>query len=170
MQPILQALSRRVARLESMLAILLMLLMVVLLLSGTVARAAGHPLIRSDEAAMLTMVWTAFIGASLGVREGSHMAIRLLPDQLGAQAALWVTRAGAALTAIFLIAFALMLWNWFDLPGLIATGGATALARETFNFIYSEPTQTLGLPKFLFWLVMPFSTLAALLHLAAGWK
>ena len=93
-----------------------------------------------------------------------------MPDQLGPRGRLWVARAASGLTATFLIAFALMLWGWFDLSGLIRTGGAGALAREKFNYVYTEPTQTLGLPKFLFWLVMPFSTLCALLHLAAGWK
>lgn len=170
LQAHLQNLSRRIARLESTLAILLMLVMTGLLLAGTIARGAGAPLIRSDEAAVLAMVWVAFIGASLGMREGSHMAIRLLPDRLGRTGELWVGRAATILSAVFLIAFAAMLWRWFDLPGLVRTGGATALARETFNHVYTEPTQTLGLPKYLFWLIMPFSTACALIHLAAGWK
>lgn len=166
----LNRISRRIARIESALAVLLMLLIALLLLGGTIARSLGRPLIRSDEAAVLLMVWIAFIGASLGIREGSHMAIGLLPDRLGEAGRIRVRRAAMLLTGLFLVAFAVMLWRWFDLPGLIRAGGGQALARETFNYIYTEPTQTLGLPKFLFWLVMPFSTACALLHLAAGWK
>lgn len=170
MQRYLQIFSDRVARVESALAILLMLLIVALLLAGTVARAVGHPLIRSDETAVLAMVWIAFIGASLGIREGTHMAIGLLPDMLGPRGRIRVGRAASLLIAAFLLTFALMLWGWFDLPGLIRAGSAAELARASFNYVYTEPTQTLDAPKYLFWLVMPFSTLCALLHLAAGWK
>lgn len=166
----LRNLSRIVARLEAGVAVALVMAIALLLFTGTVARAMGSPMIRSDEAAVLAMVWVAFIGASLGVRERTHMAIALLPDRLSASGRRWVARAAAVLTAIFLLSLGAMLWAWFDLPGLLRTGGAEGLARETFNYIYTEPTQTLGVPKFWFWLVMPFSTACALLHLAAGWE
>lgn len=163
-------LSRAIAGFEAGLLIALILFIALILLAGTAMRGLGRPLIRSDEAATLAMVWVAFIGASLAIRERRHMVIGLLPDMLGAAGRGRVNRVATLLTALFLLALSAMLWNWFDLPGLIATGSGEALARESFNFVYTEPTQTLGLPKFWFWLVMPFSTICALLHLAAGWE
>jgi len=40
----------------------------------------------------------------------------------------------------------------------------TAFQGQTFNFIYAEPTSTLGVPKYMFWLVMWLFALGATLH------
>ena len=65
----------------------------------------------------------------------------------------------------FSLAMLWFCWRWF-LPLDIASSGfdVAAFQGQTFNFIYAEPTLTLGLPKYLFWLVMWLFALGATLH------
>ncbi len=138
-----------------------------LLLANVVSRAAGRPLIWTDELAVHLMVVLALVGASLGIGMRGHMTIGLLPDRLGPRG-----RARLALLAdlsvlAFLLVMAAILWRWFDLPGLIRAGSGAALARESFNFIYSDPTNTLGLRKIWFWLALPLTCATGLVHCLA---
>lgn len=162
--------SDKIARVESAVLIVLVALIAAILLAGTLARAAGHPLTGADEAAVMAMAWTGFIGASLAVHEQAHMAIRLWPEGARPGLRLWLDRAARLVAAVFWVGLAILLWRWFDPVGLIRAGGADALAATRFNYLYTEPTQTIGLRKFWFWLVLPISTATALVHLAAGWK
>lgn len=63
--------------------------------------------------------------------------------------------------------FAACLWAWLDPVGLVRHGSPQDLARETANFVFSEPTMTLGVPTVWFWLPMVPATAGALLHLVA---
>lgn len=139
-----------------------------LLLANVVSRTAGRPLIWTDELAVHLMVMLAFVGASLGIAMQGHMTIGLLPDRLGPRG-----RAGLALLAdmsvlVFLLAIAAILWRWFDLPGLLRAGSGVELGRQSFNFVYTNPTNTLGLPKIWFWLVMPLTCATGLIHCLAA--
>jgi TRAP-type C4-dicarboxylate transport system permease small subunit len=42
-----------------------------------------------------------------------------------------------------------------------------AFQGSTFNFIYAEPTSTLGVPKWIIWLVMPIFAGGVFLHATA---
>lgn len=155
-------------RAETALGGLLVGAILVLLLANVVSRTAGRPLIWTDELAVHLMVVLAFVGASLGIALRGHMAIGLLPDRLGARG-----RAGLALLAdlsvlAFLLVLAVILWRWFDLPGLLRAGSGAALARQSFNFVYTDPTNTLGLRKVWFWLALPLTGATALIHCLAA--
>ena len=81
----------------------------------------------------------------------------------------WITRF-VDLT-IFVFA-CLMVWiclRWFMPLQLMEAGwDVKAFQGKTFNFIYAEPTNTIGLKKVWIWLVMPLFTLGALLHSGAN--
>ncbi|MTE01324.1 TRAP transporter small permease subunit [Paracoccus sp. YIM 132242] len=164
----LQRLSRAVMRAEAALGGILVGAILLLLLANVVSRSAGRPLIWTDELAVHLMVVLALVGASLGIAMKGHMAIGLLPDRLGPRG-----RAGLALLADlsmlgFLLVMAGVLWRWFDLPGLLRAGSGAALAAESFNFVYTDPTNTLGLRKIWFWLALPLTCATALLHCLAA--
>lgn len=147
---------------------LLVALILCLLLANVVSRTAGQPLIWTDELAVHLMVVLAFVAGSLGIALRGHMAIGLLPDRLGPR-----DRARLALLAdlsvlAFLLAMAVILWRWFDLPGLLRAGSGAALAEQSFNFVYTDPTNTLGLPKVWFWAILPISCATALIHCLAA--
>lgn len=139
-----------------------------LLLANVVSRAAGRPLIWTDELAVHLMVVLALVGASLGIAMRGHMTMGLLADRLGPR-----NRARLALLAdlsvlAFLLVLAAVLWRWFDLPGLLRAGSGAALAQQSFNFVYTDPTHTLGLRKIWFWLALPLTCATALIHCLAA--
>src|SRR5690606_15635845 len=123
-----------------------------------------RPLIWSDELAVQMMVWLAFIGASSAVATRRHMSMGLLPGALSARGRLMLTLASDVLVLAFLLTMGAIIWAWMDLPGLIGAGAIETYEAETFNFVWSDPTQTLGLRMMWFWLIMPASTLCAIIH------
>ncbi|MCB5410180.1 TRAP transporter small permease [Pseudogemmobacter faecipullorum] len=163
----LARLSHGVMRAEAALAASLTALIFALMLASALMRFLQQPLIQADELAVHLMVCLAFLGASLAVAQKSHMTIALLPETLPPRAALWLQLATDLAVLSFLLIMALVIWNWLDLPGLIRAGSASAYEAASFNFLYSDPTQTLGLRKIWFWLVMPLTTLTSVLHILA---
>lgn len=164
---LIQRLSRGLARAEMAAGAILVAAIFLLLMANVISRAMGHPLIWTDELAVDLMVWLAFIGASLAIASRGHMAIGLLPDALSPAARARLLLATDVLVLVFLLGMGLIIWRWLDLPGLIRAGSGAALAQETFNFIYTDPTLTLGVGKIWFWLILPVTTLTALIHALA---
>jgi TRAP-type C4-dicarboxylate transport system, small permease component len=160
-------LSAAIAWCEARFAGVLMVLILALLLTNVVSRAFGKPLIWTDELAVYLMVMAAFVGASLGLEKRQHIAVTLLSDAVSAS-----TRRKLAfivdvvLLALFAI-FAWTLWIWFDPLGVLAAEDLRTYARESFNFLYQEPTVTLGVRKFWFWLVLPVFCLTGFVHVLA---
>ena len=50
----------------------------------------------------------------------------------------------------------------------VAARSGAALASDTFNFIYTDPTLTLGVPKFWFWLIVPMTCMTGAIHALAA--
>ncbi|WP_211299356.1 TRAP transporter small permease [Pukyongiella litopenaei] len=138
-----------------------------LLLANVVSRAFGRPLIWTDELAVYLMVVGAFSGASLGIAKRHHLAVTLLADRLGPAARTNLLRVVDAVLLAILLVFGMTLWNWFDPPGVMAAENMSDYARESFNFLYQEPTTTLGIRKLWFWLIMPLFCVAGLIHVLA---
>lgn len=163
--PWLQRVSYRLARVEQVLAGLFVGLVFALLIVNISTRAFGNALYWVDEAAVVAMVWMAFLAASVSLYGRANIAVTLLTDAVPAS----VARVLAVLVDVVLLAFVLalawMLWHWFAPMQLYSVGFDTdALAAEFFNFIYQEPTQTLGISKFWLWLVLPLFALGSLVH------
>ncbi len=102
---------------------------------------------------------------SAALHHRSSVSISILSDNVPDRAKRLIRKIVDTVVFAFSLAMLWFCWRWF-LPVEIARSGfdAVAFQGQTFNFIYAEPTLTLGLPKYLFWLVMWFFALGATLH------
>ena len=135
---VLARIDSGIARAETVLIGALMLAIFGLLMLNVISRSIGSPVIWVDEAAVFLMIWVALTGASLDV-----------------------------LLFGFFLLFAVILWMWFDPITLWQAGSVREFSRATFNFLYQEPTVTLGIRKIWFWLAMPVFCLCGLVHTGA---
>lgn len=164
----LSRLSAAVLRAEKALGAALVAVIFLAMVAGAASGWLRRPLAWTDELAVHLMVCLAFLGASMAIALGQHMTVGLLPDALGPKGRARIALVNDTLLLVFLIVMAGIIWRWLDLPGLIRAGSGEALARETFSFIYTDPTQTLGIRKIWFWLIMPVTALTSLIH-ALAW-
>ena len=165
----LTSLSDRLARLERVALIALVAVLVGLILFNVATRAADVAVYWVDELAIYTMIWLVFIGGGHTVRLRRHVQVTLLlavlsgrrrrAVEIGIDLLVW----GFCLFAVWLA------WIWYDPVTLASAGFDTEVfSGETFNFIYDEPTLTIGIRKFWVWLVMPWFALAASVHAGAN--
>ncbi|TMV15382.1 TRAP transporter small permease [Arenibacterium halophilum] len=156
-----------IARAETVLIGALMLAIFGLLMLNVISRSIGSPVIWVDEAAVFLMIWVALTGASLALFARQHLAVTLLPDLLSESARHALARAVDVLLFGFFLLFAVILWMWFDPITLWQAGSVREFSRATFNFLYQEPTVTLGIRKIWFWLAMPVFCFCGLVHTGA---
>lgn len=133
-----------------------------------VSCTGGVPLIWVDELAVLLMAWIAFIGASVGLAYRQHIAVTLLPDALTATARKRLAILVDLLLLVFFAVLSVQLWSWFDPVGLWRADSIETYSMTSFNFIYQEPTVTLGMAKFWFWLVLPLFCVTSVIHILAS--
>lgn len=160
----LKRIGAQLARVEMALAGALVAAIFLLLLGNVVTRSLGMPMIWIDELAIYLMIGSGLLGASVAIARREHIAVTLLPDMVDGRAGLVFAIVIDAALLVFLVAFTVLLWFWFDPIGLWRAGSAEALASQSFNFLYQEPTTTLGLRKVWFWLILPVFAGAALFH------
>ncbi|CAD0184995.1 hypothetical protein RUESEDTHA_01879 [Ruegeria sp. THAF57] len=155
------------ARVELWSAALLALIVTVLILLNVVTRSTGNALFWVDELAIYSMVWMTFLGASAALHHRDAVSITIVTDAVSTRIKHLIDKCVDVIVFAFALAMLWFCWRWF-LPLNIVQAGfdTTAFQGQTFNFIYAEPTLTLGLPKFLFWLVMWLFALGATLHSA----
>lgn len=157
--------SGRVAGLERRAAGLCCLLVLILICANVVVRTLRVPVYWIDEAAVYAMIWMAFLAASAALQSNSHISMTLLNDKLSGRARHLLAISGSGLVLLFALCLMGLAWLWFNPVGVMRAGGDLAIfSRGTFNFIYSEPTASIGLKKFWFWLIIPWFTLSLTLH------
>lgn len=155
------------ARIELWAAAALALLVTLLILLNVVTRTMGNALFWVDELAIYAMAWMTFLGASAALHYRSSVSITLLPDALPDQYKAIIRKTVDVIVFAFAIGMLWFCWRWFLPLDLVQAGfDVAAFQGQTFNFIYAEPTTTLGVPKYLFWLVMWLFALGATLHSA----
>jgi len=161
----LGSLSAGIARIETFVGASLGAITMALILLNVVTRSFAKSLFWVDGAAIASMVWMAFLGASVALHHRETIAVTLLPDAMRGKSAQWLR---IVVDTIILIFFAILLalsWTWFDPLTLAKNGFDTkAFAAETFNFIYAEVSTTLGIPKFWLWLIVPIFSLNSSIH------
>ncbi|MEH3085326.1 MAG: TRAP transporter small permease [Xylophilus ampelinus] len=161
--------SDALLRLERRLLIVAMGLLVALILLNVVTRYSGMPLYWVDEASVYTVVWLTFIGASAMTRLRLDFAVTMLTDKLGPRAAHAAKLAASASVLFFALALVAMCWLWMDPVGIARQGfDAKEYAAESFNFLYTERTQTLEWPVWVLQLIMPIFALCMGLHALAN--
>ena len=164
----LNKISKTWARVELACAAILAVGVTLLILLNVVTRTAGAPIYWVDEAAIYTMVWMTFLGASAAIQMRQQVAITILTDVLPDGAQRIAAKLVDVAVFVFAVAMVWFCWRWFN-PWALGQAGWDVMAFQgsTFNFIYAEPTSTLGVPKWIIWLVMPISSGGMLLHALA---
>ncbi|EHK79536.1 TRAP-type small permease component [Sinorhizobium meliloti CCNWSX0020] len=163
------SLSEAMLALEKRAVAGLMCVLLALILLNVVTRYSGHPLYWVDEAAVYAMVWLAFFGGSALTRLRLDFAVTLLTDYLPPAAARWMRAASTLLVLLFALALAAFCWMWMDPVGIIRAGfDAKAFAAESFNFLYTERSQTLNWPIWAISLVIPLFAVTMTVHCAAN--
>ncbi|WP_227461320.1 TRAP transporter small permease [Cupriavidus pauculus] len=147
----------------------LMTLLVLLILLNVVTRYAGLPLYWVDEASVYSVVWLTFVGASIMTRLRLDFAVGLLTEQLGARASRAAKVVATAGVLVFGLAMIAMCWLWMDPVGIARYHfDAREYAADTFNFLYTERTQTLEWPMWALQLIIPLFSLSLSLHALAN--
>ncbi|MEG1768552.1 MAG: TRAP transporter small permease [Comamonas sp.] len=161
--------SDALLRVERWLLTFLMSLLTLLILINVVTRYGGMPLYWIDEASVYAVVWLTFVGASAMTRLRLDFAVTMVTDKLGprkAQIAKVIATSGVLFFALALFA---MCWIWMDPVGIIRKGfDAKEYAAESFNFLYTERTQTLEWPVWVLQLIMPIFAVCMSLHALAN--
>lgn len=157
------------ARVEIATAAALTVAITGLVLLNVVTRAMSASIFWVDEAAIMAMTWMTFLAASAAVHYSQSVSVTFLTDMLNARAAHVAQRAVDAVVLAFACLMLWLCWRWFLPLDLVRAGfDVQAFQGETFNFIYAEPTLTLGIRKVWLWLVMPIFALGLTLHAVAN--
>ena len=163
------ALSTAVLRAERAALTVLMGLLVLLILLNVVTRYSGTPIYWVDEAAVFTMVWLTFVGASVMTRLRMDFAVGLVSDHLPPGGAKVLKVIATLSVLVFALALVWMCWLWMDPRGIAAAGfNAKDYAEASFNFIYTERTQTLEWPTWVLQLILPIFSLTLTVHAFAN--
>ena len=154
-----------ILRCERHLLTFLMGLLMVLVLLNVVTRYAGMPLYWVDEASVYCVVWLTFVGASAMTRLRLDFAVTLLTDKLGARAVRIAKAAASGGVLVLGLALLAICWIYMDPVGLARYGfDAKEFAAESFNFLYTERTQTLNWPVWAIQLILPIFSVTLSLH------
>lgn len=130
----------------------LVLIMTVLVFANVVLRyVVGDSLSWVEELTRYMMIWAAYLGAGLALRNGSHVAVELVQDALPVRAMHLVRFAVAIAILVFL---AIVAW---------------------YGFAYSSMTMmqssaVLNLPLGLVYLAVPVGCVLSMLHLLLGFR
>jgi TRAP-type C4-dicarboxylate transport system permease small subunit len=163
------ALSGRWLRLEHRAIQGLMFLLSALILLNVATRYAGRPIYWIDESAVYSVVWLTFIGASAMTRMRLDFAVTMLTERFSERGAAIFRIIATLGVLLFGIGLLVMCWLWLDPVGIAQAGfDAREYAGQSFNFIYTERTQTLNWPTWVIYLIMPLFALSMSLHALAN--
>ena len=162
-------LSSRLAAVERWVLIVLASLVTLLILLNVVTRSLDFAIYWVDELAIYTMIWLVMIGASTTVRSREGIAVTLLENVVGRRAWSFLLLLVDLIKLLFALTLIWLSWIWYDPLTLMSAGFDTQVfSGNTFNFIYDEPTLTIGVPKFVVWLVMPVTAITMTIHSASN--
>lgn len=166
---ILKSLSTALAKIELKIAGILVAIMTFLIVLNVVTRAANMALFWVDEAAIYTMVWTVFLGAAVLMQKRQAVSVTLLKDFASVkfkQAFDFIYDGSIFIFSLLLLYFC---WSWYRPDVLISVGfDVQEFSMATMNFIYQDITNTLRIPKYLVWLIIPYFALSCFVHSLAN--
>lgn len=166
--PSVKMISDRIVRLEQECAGGLIAIVFALLIANVLTRLFKLPIYWIDELAIFVMIWAAFVGTSISIYHREHIAVTLLFDGLSERNRNILRIFVDVLLLTFLLIFAGLLWRWFDPILLLKSQSLEAFSQVDFNFIYQEPTTTIGVKKIWFWMIMPIFCITSLIHAASN--
>lgn len=149
---IVAAIDRNVVRVNQGLVIALMASMAALVFLNVVTRYAfNHSIIWVEELTQYQMIWVAYLGAGLALREGRHVAVDTLQDLMPAPLRRFMRQLLAVSMAVFLMV-------------LLVFG------LQIVVFTWNQETPVLGMPTGLPYLAIPIGAAGMLLHLLLFWQ
>ncbi|WP_262273682.1 TRAP transporter small permease [Microvirga yunnanensis] len=161
----LVAFSNGLLAVERVAIMSLMAILSLLILVNVSTRYVGLPIYWIDESAIYATVWLAFIGASAMTRLRLDFAVTMLTERLSPRGQKIARVVSASAVVGFGAGLGIMCWLWMDPIGIARAGfDAKAYAGETFNFLYTEHTQTLNWPSWIVYLVLPIFAVSMTLH------
>jgi len=138
--------ERVLVTLNRWIVIAMMAVMVLLVFMNVVSRYIfNHSIIWAEEVSQYLMVWVAFLGAGLALRQGRHVAVEMLQDRLPATA----RRMTRHLVALLLIVF---------------MGILTVLGFQFAHFAWDQETPVLNIPTGIPYLAVPIGALLLGIH------
>jgi TRAP-type C4-dicarboxylate transport system permease small subunit len=159
------AISAGLLAVERVLIMLFMFILTALILINVVTRYTGFPIYWIDESAVYSVVWLTFIGASAMTRLRLDFAVTMLTEKLPARGQKIAKVIATLLVVTFGLALSAMCWLWMDPVGIARAGfDAREFAGESFNFLYTERTQTLNWPTWVLYLTMPIFAVSMTIH------
>jgi TRAP-type C4-dicarboxylate transport system permease small subunit len=162
-------LSARLLAAERLAVAGFMFLLTGLILLNVITRYTGMPLYWVDESAIYSVVFLTFIGASAMTRLRLDFAVTMLTERLSERGAHIAKIISTMIVLLFALALLWMCILWLDPVGIARAGfNARDFAGETFNFIYTERTQTLNWPFWILYLIMPVFACCMLVHSTAN--
>jgi TRAP-type C4-dicarboxylate transport system permease small subunit len=143
----------------------LMWLLTGLILVNVITRYSHFPIYWIDESAVYCVVWLTFIGASAMTRLRLDFAVTMLTERLSPRHQKLAKVISTGLVVVFGIALTVTCVLWMDPVGLARAGfDGRRLAAETFNFLYTERTQTLNWPTWVLYLTLPIFAVSMTVH------
>jgi len=143
----------------------LMYLLTGLILVNVVTRYSHFPIYWIDESAVYCVVWLTFIGASAMTRLRLDFAVTMLTERLSPRHQKIAKVISTGLVVVFGLALIVTCVLWMDPIGLARAGfDGRKLAAETFNFLYTERTQTLNWPTWAMYLTLPIFAVSMTIH------
>ena len=166
---LLRTCSAGLLRVEKGVLIFLAAAVTGLILVNVATRSLDMAIYWIDELAIYAMIWMVMVGASVTIRQRKGIAVTLAEAFVGPRINSLFRFLVDLLILLFAATLLVLCWLWYDPLALAAAGfDAEAFSAESFNFIYQEPTNTIGIPKYLIWLVMPLTAASMLLHAAVN--
>jgi TRAP-type C4-dicarboxylate transport system permease small subunit len=142
-----------------------MFLLVGLVLLNVTTRYLGRSIYWVDESAVFSVVWLTFIGASAMTRLRLDFAVQMLTEKLSEANRRRAQIVSTVSVTLFGLLLCWMCWLWLDPAGIAAAGfDAREFAARSFNFIYTERTQTLNWPTWILYLIMPLFAVSITIH------
>jgi len=158
-------LSEGLLRVERHAVALLMMLLSGAILLNVATRYLGMPIYWIDEFAVYCMVWLTFFGASAMTRLRLDFAVTMMTERLSQRMRDLCRVLATGMVMVFSLALVAMCWIWLDPVGIASAGfDARAFSGSTFNFVYTERTQTLNWPTWVLYLILPIFALSVTIH------
>ncbi|SLN67129.1 TRAP transporter small permease [Ruegeria meonggei] len=157
-----------IARVEAVVLKILVAAVLLLMILNVTSRAINWSLYWVDELAINLMVIFAFVGSSLMFAQRRNFAVTLLSDAVSEATRRWMSIAVQCVNLGFALFLAYACWVWFD-PATLAMHGfdLELFFENTFNSVYQEVTNTIGVRRLWFFLIMPLFALTLTVHSAA---
>lgn len=158
-------LSEFLLRLERYAVAALMTLLSGAILLNVVTRYLGSPIYWIDEFAVYCMVWLTFFGASAMTRLRLDFAVTMVTERMSQRMRDLCRVLATGMVVVFSLSLLAMCWLWLDPVGIASAGfDAKAFSGSTFNFVYTERTQTLNWPTWVLYLILPIFALSVTIH------